>query len=210
MIINRNNPPIIIKSKSKIKLKKLLQLNNMYYTYCFSIYKNNKIFTFLVAVLFLIIIASCTNPFAPKLDTDFDSGVPPISDQTTIEGVFQNFQYAYTFKDTLIYGNLISNNFTFTYRDYENGYDVNWGRVDEMRTTSGLFQNSQRLDLIWNNILLSTIDSLDANIVRSFNLNITFNPTDVVRIDGRVNVSLKQDPVSKKWQITRWIDESNF
>jgi len=161
-------------------------------------------------LLLVVLTFSCANPFAPKFDEDFDSGGPPISDQTTIEGVFQNFQYSYTFKDTLIYGNLITSDFTFTYRDYENGFDVNWGRDEEMRTTNGLFQNSQRLDLIWNNIVLSTIDSLDANIVRSFNLNITFNPTDVVRIDGRVNVSLKQDPVSKKWRMTRWIDESNF
>lgn len=160
--------------------------------------------------LLVLIFYACTNPFAPKLDSNLDSGGPPISDQTTIEGVFQNFQYAYTFKDTLIYGNLITGDFTFTYRDYENGYDVTWGRDEDMRTTNGLFQNSQRLDLIWNNIILSTIDSLNANIVRSFNLNITFNPTDVVRIDGRVNVSLKQDPVSKKWRIIRWIDESNF
>jgi len=172
-----------------------------------SIYKV-KIVTgiFFIAVIFY----TCTNPFAPKFDTDFDSGGPPISDQTTIEGVFQNFQYAYTFKDTLIYGNLISSDFTFTYRDYENGFDVTWGRDEEMRTTNGLFQNSQRLDLIWNNIVLSTIDSLNANIVRSFNLNITFNPTDVIRIDGRVNVSLKLDAITKKWRIIRWIDESNF
>jgi len=157
-----------------------------------------------------LVTTSCTNPFAPRFDDNIDNGSPPISDQTTIEGVFQNFQYAYTFKDTLIYGNLIASDFTFTYRDYENGYDVNWGRDEDMRTTNGLFQNSERLDLIWNNIVLSTIDSLDANIVRSFNLNITFNPTDVVRIDGRVNLSLRQDPDSKKWQITRWLDESNF
>lgn len=160
--------------------------------------------------MLVALLSGCTNPFAPKLDTEFDSGAPPISDQTTIEGVFQNFQYSYTFKDTLIYGNLITSDFTFTYRDYENGFDVNWGRDEEMRTTYGLFQNSQRLDLIWNNIVLSTIDSLDANIVRSFNLNITFNPTDVVRIDGRVNVSLKKDPSTQKWRMTRWIDESNF
>jgi hypothetical protein len=157
-----------------------------------------------------IFVYACTNPFAPKLDENVDGSGPPISDQTTIEGLFQNFQYAYSFKDTLIYGNLISPDFTFTYRDYEQGYDVNWGRDEEMRTTDGLFQSSQRLDLIWNNIVLSTIDSLNATIIRSFNLNITFNPTDVVRIDGRVNVSLEQDPVTRKWYMTRWIDESNF
>ena len=163
----------------------------------------------LLAVL-LIAIGACTNPFAPAFDEDYDDNRPPISDLTTIEGVFQNFQYAYTFKDTLIYGELIGSDFIFTYRDYEQGFDVSWARDDEMRSTYGLFENSQRLDLIWNNIVLSTIDSLDANIVRSFNLNITFNPTDVVRVDGRVNLSLEQDPETKKWRITRWLDESNF
>lgn len=79
-----------------------------------------------------------------------------------------------------------------------------------MRATNGLFQNSQRLDLIWNNIVLFTEDSTIANVVRSFNLTITFNPTDVVRVDGRVNLSMRKDPESEKWQITRWIDESNF
>ncbi|MGD8305835.1 MAG: hypothetical protein PVF17_04200, partial [Ignavibacteria bacterium] len=75
---------------------------------------------------------------------------------------------------------------------------------------NGLFRNTERLDLIWNNIVLSTVDSLNANIVRSFNLNVTFNPTDVVRIDGRVNLSLRKNPDTQKWRITRWIDESNF
>ncbi len=79
-----------------------------------------------------------------------------------------------------------------------------------MRTTFGLFENSQRLDLIWNNIVLITIDSLSANIVRSFNLSITFNPTDVVRVDGRVNLSLEKDIKTQAWKINRWIDESNF
>jgi len=158
----------------------------------------------------LLLIASCTNPFSPSYDENYNENGPAISDLKTIEGVFQNFQYAYTFKDTLIYGEFIAPDFVFTYRDYEQGFDVSWGRDEEMRVTNGLFTNSQQLDLIWNNIILSTIDSLDANIVRSFNLNITFNPTDVVRVDGRVNLSLKKNPVTEKWSITRWLDESNF
>ena len=173
----------------------------------------NSIFNIKISLpIFFIglLIYSCTNPFAPKLSDDLGDSGPPISDQTTIEGLFQNFQYAYSFQDTLIYGQLITQDFTFTYRDYEQGYDVNWGRDEEMRTTNGLFENAERLDLIWNNIVLSTVDSLNANIVRSFNLNITFNPTDVVRIDGRVNLSLQQDPATKKWYMNRWIDESNF
>lgn len=155
-------------------------------------------------------LVGCTNPFAPKLDQSDDTGLPAVSDQKTIEGVFQNFKYAYTFKDSTIYGKLLSSDFTFTYRDYDQGFDVTWGRDDDMNSTYGLFQNAQRLDLIWNNIILSTQDSLTANIVRSFNLTITFNPTDVVRVDGRVNLALKKDLSTQIWRINRWIDESNF
>ncbi len=158
----------------------------------------------------MISLIGCTNPFAPKLDDNFENLKPPISDQKDIAGVFQNFQYAYTFKDTIIYSGLVNNDFTFTYRDYDQGFDVTWGRDEEMRTTYGLFQNTQRLDLIWNNIVLFTEDSLTANIVRSFNLTITFNPTDVIRVDGKVNLTLEKDSESKIWQINRWVDESNF
>lgn len=155
-------------------------------------------------------LTGCKNPFAPSFDEEASNGNTTISDQKTIEGVFQNFQYAYTFKDTTIYGKLVAEEFIFTYRDYDLGFDVSWGREEEMKTTYGLFQNSQRLDLIWNNIILSSVDTLSANIVRGFNLTITFNPTDVIRIDGRVNMALERQTDNSKWQITRWIDESNF
>ena len=158
----------------------------------------------------IIIIIGCTNPFAPKLDDNFENVKPPVSDQKDIAGVFQNFQYAYTFKDTTIYSGLITSDFTFTYRDYDQGFDVTWGRDEEMRTTYGLFQNTQRLELIWNNIVLITEDSLSANIIRGFNLTITFNPTDVLRVDGRVNLTLQKNSDTKIWRINRWIDESNF
>lgn len=105
---------------------------------------------------------------------------------------------------------MITNDFTFTYRDYDQGFDVTWGRDEDMRTTYGLFENTQRLELIWNNIVLITEDSLSATIIRSFNLTITFNPTDVVRVDGRVNLSLKKDNETEVWHIKQWIDESNF
>lgn len=165
-----------------------------------------KIKYFFVILIFFI---GCKNPFSPGFDENPGS-VPTLSDLTTIEGVFKNFQYAYTFKDTIIYGQLINPQFIFTYRDYDESVDKSWGRDTEMRTTYGLFQNSQKLDLIWNNIILSSIDSSSASIVRSFNLTIVFNPTDVQRITGRVNMFLEKNENSKKWSITRWLDESDF
>jgi hypothetical protein len=160
------------------------------------------------AFSFFFVITGC-NPFAPKFSEGTNSS-STISDLKTVDGVFQNMQYAYTFKDTLIYGEFIAQDFVFTYRDYDQGFDVSWGREDEMRATYGLFQNSQRIELIWNNIVLSTIDSTNANIIRSFNLTITYNPTDIDRADGRVNLTLRKNPDTDKWQIVRWIDESNF
>ncbi len=150
------------------------------------------------------------NPFAPKFDESSGDQSSTISDLKTTDGVFQNLQYSYTLKDSLIYGELISQDFVFTYRDYESGFDVSWGRDDEMKATYGLFQISQRLELIWNNFVLTSSDTLNATIVRSFNLTITFNPTDIVRVDGRVNLTLRKDPSTSKWQIVGWLDESNF
>lgn len=152
----------------------------------------------------------CKNPFAPALDSSGFEGGSALSDLKTIDGIFQNFQYAYTFKDTTIYGKLIASDFIFTYRDYDQGVDVSWGRDEEMKTTFGLFESSQRLDLIWNNEVLDSRDSVNAIIVRAFNLTITFNATDVIRINGRVNLSLRKNLDTETWAIVKWIDESNF
>lgn len=154
-----------------------------------------------------LFIAGC-NPFAPVEDFSDIGNDSPISDQSTIEGVFQNMKYAYTFKDTLIYGKIMSDDFVFTYRDYDAGYDVSWGRNEEMRITHTLFKNCERLDLIWNNVVLSSGDSVSYTQIRSFNLLITFNPSDIVRIDGRVNLNFVKK--NNEWKISRWLDESNF
>ena len=131
-----------------------------------------------------------------------------ISDQKTVEGVFENLQISYTFADTTIYGELLAPDFTFSFIDYNlGGVSVTWGREEEMRATYGLFKNAQRLDLIWNNIVAVNSDS--TNIIRSFNLTVTFNPTSIDFAEGKVNLTLRKNE-DEKWQITRWVDESNF
>ncbi len=128
----------------------------------------------------------------------------------TINGIFQCFQTAYTFRDTTSYGQLLTSDFVFVYRDYELGIDVTWGRDDDMRTSYGLFRNAQKLDLIWNNIVSTSQDSTTVNVVRSFNLTITFNPTDIERIDGYANLTFSRTAPDQPWRISRWRDESNF
>ncbi|MFO7445927.1 MAG: hypothetical protein R6W90_06140 [Ignavibacteriaceae bacterium] len=164
-----------------------------------------------ITILILLVMWAACNPFAPAYDENLSDG-STISDLTTTDGVFRNLQYAYTFKDTIIYGDLINQDFIFSFRNFREDqvFDDSWGREEEMRATYGLFQNAQRLDLIWNNIILTSQDSLSANIIRGFNLTVTLNPTDILRVDGRVNMTLRKNPETNKWAIIRWVDESNF
>lgn len=164
-----------------------------------------------LAVALLLAAAACRNPFSPAVDFENKNNSFTVFDQSTPENIFKNLQYAYTMKDTIIYGKLVHPAFVFTYRDYDKGYDVSWGRLEEMKTTSALFTNSEKLDLIWNNVISESYfsDSTEYAIVRGFNLTITFNPSDVIRLDGRVNMKMIRDRINNTWQISSWLDESN-
>lgn len=161
-------------------------------------------------LLGLFLLAGCINPFAPGFDETAGVTNSILGDQKTVEGVFQNFRYSYSFRDTTIYSQLLDRNFVFVYRDFDRGFDVPWGREEDMRTTYGLFQNVQNLDLVWNNIISFSGDSLKSNITRGFNLTVTFNPNDITRIDGYANLTLERKNLADIWKISRWRDESNF
>jgi hypothetical protein len=149
------------------------------------------------------------NPFAPRL-LQSSSTTALLGDQRTAEGVFQSFRYSYLFKDTLTYGGLLASDFAFVYRNYERNVDISWGRDEEMMTTNGLFRTAQALDLVWNEVITSIGDSLTSDVSRGFTLTVTFNPSDVIRLDGRVNLRLVRQSSQEPWKIRRWRDESNF
>lgn len=161
------------------------------------------------ALIILVIacsaITGCFNPFSPGIDNSL-SNENIISDQKTTEGVFQNFKYAYTFKDTSIYGQTLAPNFVFTYFDYDLGVNISWDRATDMRTTEGLFANTQDLRLIWNNTVFEEGDSLEVNVKRGFNLTITFNPNDVINFYGFVDMDLIRPNTDDKWRIKQWRD----
>ncbi|MDW8074339.1 MAG: hypothetical protein RMK00_01000 [Bacteroidota bacterium] len=156
-----------------------------------------------------LLLVGCLNPFAPRY-MDEPATIAGLSDQRTPEGVFQNFRIAYQTKDTLTYGKLLAPTFTFLYRNYDRGVDLSWGRDEEMIATNGLFQAAQNLDLVWNDVILSAGDSLTYDIARGFVLTITFSPSDVIRVQGRVNLRLTRSRSTDPWQIAVWRDESNY
>ncbi len=162
-----------------------------------------------IIILIFILFGACKNPFAPTLIID-DNSASLLGDQKTIEGFFQNFQYAYNFKDTITYSNLLDKNFIFSYRNYDIGADASLTRNEDLFTTYRLFLAAQSLDLVWNNILLKTGDSVQLNITRSFNLSITFSSTDIVRLYGKANLKLVRPDTSSVWKLIRWEDESVY
>jgi hypothetical protein len=168
--------------------------------------KHGKLYIAILIAASGFLFASCENIFAPSLDTSSSGQI--LSDQKTIEGVFTNFKYSYSFKDTSVYSALLTDDFLFTYTDYETGFDVSWDKPTDMRTTSRLFDNSQKTEVIWNNITVQLGDSLNVNVKRSFNLTITFNPSNIVRLYGFADMNLTRPSADSPWKIKRWRDES--
>ena len=166
----------------------------------------------IMCCLFLC-FAGCVNPFAPALDDSPNTDQHQLDDLHTVDGVLQTVRKSYAYRDTTIYGKVLASDFVFVYRDYDNGADVFCGLDEEIRSTYGLFENAQRLDLVWNNTTSvdgDTTQSLRATVVKGFNLTVTFNPSDVVRITGYANLTLQRSAPDAIWLITQWRDESNY
>ncbi len=163
----------------------------------------------LLLVLVSVVFSGCANPFAPALVLSKEES-SLLGNQKTVEGLFMNFQYAYNFKDTIVYSNLLDEDFIFTYTNYDAGVVSSWSRPEDMLTTSRLFLAANKLDLLWNDILSNDGDNLRRNISRSFNLTIIFSSSDVVRLYGKANFGLKRDDTSSVWKLTTWRDESSY
>jgi len=165
---------------------------------------------------YLVIIAACLafaigcNPFAPKLDESTPSAQFGDPHRIDSNGYFQAFKYAYEFKDTTLYGTLLAPNFTFSYRNYDRGVDITWGRDDEMRSTSGLFNAAESLTLLWGNVLAESGNKTSYDITLSFSLDVTFNPGDIEHVDGRAVFHLERPTAGDPWKAVSWLDQSNL
>ena len=163
----------------------------------------------------ILLLLTCFNPFAPKLD---NAAGPPlvITAQETPEQVLQNFVYAYTFKDSLVYANLLDSSFVFVYFDPNvgsSGRFVSWGRDVDLKTTGKLFKTFETITLTWNQTIYQDtlfVDSTPVGIELSKTLQLSlFGETDEYSLSGSAIFNFKQND-DKKWRITRWKDESHM
>lgn len=165
--------------------------------------------TFTPAILLLFIIG-CFNPFAPELDNSLDlSNV--ITEQQSPEEVLENFSFAYTFKDSLLYSNVLDESFVFEFFDTNlqpSGGFVTWGRDVDLKTTGRLFREFDVIDLVFLNTLFSESEGeFEKRFVR-FNLNL-FGSDLTFLVTGTAIFTFKRSETDDKWRIIRWKDESD-
>jgi hypothetical protein len=128
------------------------------------------------SVFLLLFLLSC-NPFAPELiESGSQSSI--VTGQRTPDEVLTNFRYAYVFKDSLIYSDVLDSSFLFISKNYSSmpPTDINWGRDVDIKATVGLFRHFDVLELNWGGKLSEGFggDSTLYEIKITFQLSLIF------------------------------------
>jgi len=165
-------------------------------------------------------VTGCLNPFAPQID-DGSILTELVTDQSTPEEVLSNFQYAYTFRDSLLYSDVLDSAFVFQYFDPDQGSSglfVSWTRETDLKTTGQLLRSFDVVALEWLNTIYSLSDTVvtpqggreaQETLAKSFRLDLS-NPDVAFTVSGFAIFTLRQDPHDSKWRIMRWVDQSDL
>lgn len=170
-----------------------------------------SIIKILLVLAICLIIIKCFNPFAPTLKNS-DNADLIITDQKTPDEVLKNFKYAYVFKDSVLYSDLLDSSFIFIYFDpneESSGRFVSWGRDIDLKTTGRLFRNYDVIDLIWNTTIYSFDEEKRAEYSKSFNLSL-IKDNETLNISGNAIFIFKKCDYDDKWRIVQWKDESDL
>ncbi|GAB4337478.1 MAG: hypothetical protein Kow0037_20290 [Calditrichia bacterium] len=165
-------------------------------------------YSLLSGLVFLAI--SCSNPFAPRLADENTPHSRLLTAQETPQEVLTNFRYAYTYKDSLVYAEVLDSTFFFRSFDYNQSppQPLEWGRDTELRTTGRMFRYFNTMDVVWNSI------SLPDTVEREPELRIEHRVTFTLTLDGgRVIPPLNGEVLfqfirrNKKYYISLWKDQ---
>lgn len=159
-------------------------------------------------IFIVIYFVACLNPFAPKIDTS-GTNTALLTEQKTPFEVLTNFKYAYTFKDSFIYADLLDSSFIFQYIDPSDEIAnrvITWGRDVDLKTTGRLFRNFTTIDLTWSEKnLWENILNNEAELTKTFSLNLSGAAGDY-QLSGAAVFSFRKSPYDQKWRISRWQD----
>jgi hypothetical protein len=165
----------------------------------------------LFCLLSLLLLYNC-NPFAPEaVDHDLNE-LPEFINQKTPQGVLESFRFAYTFKDSVLYSNLLDSTFLFISKNYSTSPPTEyiWGKDVDIKTTIGMFRFFSILELTWGYIPNPNFnqDSSRSDLRVSFQL-ILDGGKQVPAITGEALYNFIKNP-DKNWRISRWEDLSSF
>lgn len=184
-----------------------------------------KSFILFIFVLSLLFVLSCRNVFAPALG-DLDGGNSIYrTDQASPTEVLHNFKYAYIYRDSLMYANLIDSDFVFVFYQpgsaSETGHYDSWVRSVELRSTGRFLSAFDYIDLIWQTTLDSSYFEMDEDEIISErdSLFITANYADISKsyqltlgdyttLIGDASFRFRKAK-DDKWRIIRWEDKYN-
>lgn len=172
----------------------------------------------LPAVLVLA-VAGCENIFAPRLSDGNGTSGLLITEQRSAEDVLVNFSYAYNFKDSLVYADLLDSTFNFYYTNFETDpvTQDHWGRDVDIKTTMGLFRYFETINLIWDSPVENRFtddEKTEKRIWLEFKL--TFDGgINIPTLSGEAIFTFRKrfpnpPDTTGVWKITSWIDRSKF
>lgn len=164
-----------------------------------------------LAFALLPLLLACVNPFAPQIDRTIGTSLV-VTEQQTPDEVLQNFVYSYTFKDSVVYADLLDSSFVFVYFDPNlgsSGRFVSWGRDVDLKTTGRLFRNFDTISLTLNTTVYQILEDEKAELSKTLMLSLFGSPGDY-NLAGTAIFSFIKSPYDGKWRITRWKDESQM
>ncbi|MBN2423601.1 MAG: hypothetical protein JXR46_07235 [Calditrichaceae bacterium] len=171
---------------------------------------------FLIFVLYLILTLTGCNPFGPA-ETDGE-GSTIITNQKTPDEVFTNFAYAYNFKDTVVYSDLLDSSFLFIAKNYATTpvSEFTWGRDIDIRATSRMFNAFHTINLIWirSKDENFTPDNTEYSVYKIYQLTMD-GGTQNASINGEAYFELIKKNINPKdstgtWLISKWLDLATF
>jgi len=167
------------------------------------------------AIRYSLVVAllafSCLNPFAPKLDRSQGASVR-LTQQASPDEVLENFIYAYTYKDSLVYDQCLDGSFVFVYFDPNlgtSGLFVSWNRDVDLKTTGRLLRSFDTITLTWNSTIYELHDGQTAELSKTLHLSL-YGKQGEYNLTGNAIFNFRKSPYDNKWRITRWKDESQM
>lgn len=182
-------------------------------------------FLYITGLLLVFLCFSCKNMFAPALG-DLDGGNSIYRmEQASPEDVLHNFKYAYIYRDSLVYANLIDSEFVFVYYQPSDesgtGHYDSWMRAVELRTTGRFLSAFNYIDLIWQTTLDSSYYEMQGNEIL-IERDTLFTEANIADISKSYQLSLGDYTTligdaefrfrkgsDGKWRILRWEDKYN-